>query len=301
MRTDRATIRAFTLIEVLVSMAVSVLLTGVLVSTARVASRSWERSADRLAVASQADAMLDLIERDLRSRVVAPAGSIGWATTVLEDEALSGWWVSGPRTKPAGVESWSIDAAEIEHCRFGVGGVWLRFFAAGTESGRSVIRAIGYQIIRRELASGSGEYSYLLHRAEVSAENTFTAGMDLHPASGGYTVRSATPGHAGNLIRPSLSQAIGDHVVDFGLRTYLRDGGSDEPAFPRSDVAEYLADEPDDGYPAEVEIMVRVLEPQGVRLLARFETTAAGEGGETTWWSIVERHSRTFSRRIALP
>lgn len=291
----------FTLLELLVALSITLVVVVLLLAVTRGALGLWSMTTGRLRTHAQAQAILDRVQLDLESACLVGDGGVCFAATVLDETSLSGWWEDGLRAKPAG-ESLRVEPQVAEDCRFGIAGVWLRFFTATSgDDGAADVRAVGYQLVRRELAPGVREWGYLLHRAEVSAANTFAAGYDLDLDTGGYRARSATPGNAGNLIRPPLSSVIGDHVVDFGIRVYRIKDYTLEQVFPLVGRGEYLARQADGDLPAVVEVVVRILDDSGVRRLAAYEAGHAADSGADAWWRIVEEHSKVVVRRVVLP
>lgn len=288
----------FTLLELLLALAVGVLAVGLLVVVLRSALDLWARSAGRLAALARARVILDLVERDLQAVLIGDDGQVWLAATVLPDTGLSGWWETAARPKPVGAESHQFASEDIARHRFGVAGVWLRLFTVTSADGDGAIRAVSYQLIRRELAPGTGEAAYLLHRAEVSASRTWLAGYDLDPAAGGYRRPSGTPGDPGNLLRPPAAAVVGDHVVDFGVRLYRREHDGWRCVFPSAGQPGYLARSAADA-PHVIEVMVRVLEEEDWRRLAAYESGAGAAGAG--WWALAERHSQVAVRRVTLP
>lgn len=196
----------------------------------------------------------------------------------------------------------------------------------------SAPRAIAYQIVRRNLGTvAAPQLSYQLFRSEVrpyhntafsQARSTFGVGYDLYTtAANGYNDSPATNNEqdASNVRNPVEAQLIGNDVVDFGIRLFERNAAGnlvevfpvnrrDSVAAPTSapfsfaatsDTTKALANTGSQtyGFPVEAEIMVRVLTPEGVRLIQAIE-----EGNLTgqAWWDVVEQHSQVFTRRVEI-
>lgn len=133
----------------------------------------------------------------------------------------------------------------------------------------------------------------------------------------------------GNIRRPPRTYIIANDVVDFGIRLFVVQNadGYEEEVFPRNHdrwsnsphAPNSSADFPYTflatnntnatygnrgnqftitGIPVAVEIMVRILTPQGAKLLAAYEEGASIE--TNSWWDIVEKHSNVYTRRISL-
>ncbi|MEO6875724.1 MAG: hypothetical protein ABI222_12970, partial [Opitutaceae bacterium] len=220
---------------------------------------------------------------------------------IQPDASVSGLW--GPSSKPVGA---SLDPAPVKltQARFGVSGVWLRFFTASPwlKANANVPlspTAVSYQIIRRAATPSDPVPHYMLYRAEVSPQDTFAAGYDLSSAN--YA--------ADALARPGLTEVIADQVIDFGIWFYypVRDPEDGPPGLRRvfpmdsadleyrasADVAVERGGRP---MPAVAEVFMRVLTPEGARLMTALE--AGQNSGD--WWTMAVAHSRVFTRRIQL-
>jgi prepilin-type N-terminal cleavage/methylation domain-containing protein len=202
---------------------------------------------------------------------------------------------------------------------------------------------VGYQIVRTGItSSATAAPHYLLFRAEVrrthtsaGAAGTFESGYNVDPsATPGtrYQVASGTTGDPGNLLRPPLGAVIADDVIDFGVRLYVREGGAlrlifpaesslrggppavgtPAAALPPAATAEHLARsgwvEPQDAYrhafPDVAEIMVRIMDAEGARLISAYEAgrllPPVGMAPGDYWWDLAEAHSQVFTRRIEI-
>ena len=203
--------------------------------------------------------------------------------------------------------------------------------------------AVGYQIIRQNVtSSATSEQRYLLFLAEVrrtkttgGAAGVFESGYDLDPAASpatAYMSPSGTTGDPGNLLRPPLGSVLVDNVIDFGVRLYVREkenlrlvfpatpaslggvpaGGTPTQAAPSAAETEHLArsvapaanDAYAHAFPDVAEVMLRVLDEEGARLLASYEAgrlhPPAGISSADYWWTLATAHSRVVTRRIAI-
>lgn len=79
------------MIELLVAMAITAIIVGVLVSITGIAIDTWNRSRQELRTARQAKAMLDLMANDFESMVTRPGGTAEWlsSTAALPDQRSS--------------------------------------------------------------------------------------------------------------------------------------------------------------------------------------------------------------------
>lgn len=299
----------FTLVELLVAAAITMLIAGVVVGLISNALTHWNRAQGTLTTENQARQVLDRLTQDLQGALYRDDGNVWLAATVQPATSASGDWVNG--TKPIAA-SLSPAVANLAEARFGVAGVWLRFFAtaqgadARTNDPAAPV-AVSYQIIRRAPTPSAQSCHYLLYRAGVTPSETFAAGYDLSAAT--YTTGSTAEGAAGNVVSPGLNRALANNVIDFGVRLfrYAPDPTTGaftlQPIFP-VDVTDldYRAqasptgDRLRHGFPAVADVMLRVLTDEGARQIA------ALEAGQVTgdWWAIATANSRVFTRRILL-
>jgi type II secretory pathway pseudopilin PulG len=343
----------FTLLELLLAASLTALLAGLLLAVVSSTMDHWNRTEGRLRAAAEARLGLDLLAQDLEAAIFRADGNVWLAATILPGTTLSGQWRSAtvstqgkpgnayPGTLNLGPSSW-------EDARFGIAGVWLRFFTTKADSNASATElpapvAVGYQIIRQNItSSATAEQRYLLFRAEVrrtksstGAAGVFESGYDLDPAASpatAYMGPSGTTGDAGNLLRPPLGAALVDNVIDFGVRLYAREGenlrlvfpatpaslgsapaaGTLTTAAPPSGETEHLARSAspaaNDAYahvfPDVAEVMLRVLDEEGARLIASYEAgrlhPPAGISAADYWWTLATAHSQVFTRCVAI-
>ena len=244
---------SFTLLELLVAAVLTALLAALVLTAVSGVMNHWNRLTGRLGAAAPARLALDQLAQDLEGAIFRADGNVWLAVTVLPDTALSGQWKTAAVTaqgKPGNMHPRTLNLAapSLAAARFGVAGVWLRFFTTKPDINASVADlsapvAIGYQIIRQNVTSSpTSEQRYMLFRAEVrrtrtagGAPGTFEAGYNLDPAATPatpYMTASGTAGDPGNLLRPPLGAALADNVIDFGARLYRREGGDLRLIFP---------------------------------------------------------------------
>ena len=293
----------FTLVELLVATAVTVMIVGLMITMVSNLLTAYNRSSGALSAQSQAGLVLDSLAAELESLVIRNSDEVMLAATIRTSPSEMKWGQSG---KPDDVEVESVTAANrfnrlepIEDQRFGKGGVWLRFISSAPSMAKDSdagVRAIGYNLALNGVTNApSAPLQYMLYRVEVPAQETFDNGYDLSD-SNNPTV--------GLLASPDESDIIAGNVVDFGVRFFEI---SEEPANPRqrgllfpmgSGDLEYLASGTGpEFYPEVVEIMVRILTPEGERQLeALREGNITGE-----WWDIVIQNSEVYSRVINIP
>jgi hypothetical protein len=293
----------------MVASAVTALIAAVMLGLVLTTLGNWSRSQDSLVGGSQARQVLDQMAQDLEGAWYRDDGNTWLAATVQPGYGTSGAWVDG--AKPPGA-SFDPTAPSLADARFGVAGVWLRFFTTRqggdprTNDPAAPV-AVAYQIIRRAATPGNTACHYLLYRSEASPSATLNAGYDL--TSGNYTNASDITGSAGNIVSPDRRQAIADNVIDLGVRFYgygAAAGSGDRPLiqlFPLDGSAlEYrtrtpaTTGGPAGRMPAVVDVMLRILTYEGARQLEALEAgRIAGD-----WWEIAQAHSQVFTRRVVI-
>ncbi|HVT74672.1 MAG TPA: type II secretion system protein [Lacunisphaera sp.] len=312
--------RGFTLLELLMAAAITVLLAALMLSVTTAALRTWHRAQDSSAMARQAKLALDLLQRDLQSGIRRHdgLGNTWLAADIIDHPAAlaSHGWLGTARMKPDAGASIRLvpapgdGAPRIVDARFGLSGVWLRLLAATTDttSDAGVPHAISYQLARRPVsgpvsAGNLAAVRYTLFRTSLGGAETFANGNNLTAAA--YAA----------LANPSTSaDPLATNVVDFGVWLYLRDGsGALRRIFPtdNADLSHVAADaETEDDahrYPDAADVMVRILTNEGVRLLDAMERPTGALARPATysndaawWWGIVEANSRVFARRVEI-
>lgn len=359
--------RGFTLIELLVAAAITALLAGFIAAIVRNLSVVWTRSGNRLGADAQARLVLDQLQVDLQGALFRDDGNVWFAADVLNNSnggATGLWQIATRNPKPTGGVSLDMAATraqlradergKLENARFGTAGVWLRFFTTsrGTNTTTNLTTvsapvAVGYQIIRRYTATNPANLDsigYLLHRAEVRPA---TSGGRIGVLEAGYTITSANyttsssstntgavTGDPRSIQVPgsvrNLDAVIGDNVIDFGVRCYVRDQtvpGGLRLVFPatasgglsNASNARLRATLPSTTPPANwgtaqpmpdvVDVMIRILTDEGAALIANMERTQTpaptvpakyNGNAQEWWWGVAQENSRVYTRRIVL-
>jgi len=295
----------FTLLELLVASALTVMIAALALSLVTNALGRWSRTQGTLTTEGQARTVLDQLEVDLQGACHRDDGNVWLAAIIQGEGSASGVWIDGRKPITASLDPVTENLAEG---RFGVAGVWLRFFTAGgrADAGPAAPAAVSYQIIRRFPLPSEKTCHYLLYRSDIGAAETFANGFDLGlPA---YGPAASPEGAEGSLATPGFRQILADNVIDFGVRLL---GPATEPAAAGRELPvifplhvadrEYRAglvgaDGARQPFPAVVDVMVRILTDDGARQIAALEAgQLAGD-----WWRIAQEHSRVFTRRIVL-
>ncbi len=356
----RAARRGFTLIELLVAAVITAVLAGFIVTIVSNVSGFWNRASGRLSTEAQARYILDQLSLDLSSAHFRDDGNTWMAADVFNNATgvpQNGLWqpaAANPKPTTAGATgSLNMTTPSISDARFGAAGVWLRFFTtkrgsntAADNTTLSAPVAVGYQIIRRFSAASptSQKTAYLFHRAEArpatippaNRPGVFESGYNITAAAysttNNGTNNGATTGDPRSIqvpgSRTNFASVIGENVIDFGVRCYVRDVAQPTGlrlVFPASNEkgtasnaatarlrAQFPPDIPADSrnynfvMPDVVDVMVRILTDEGARLIAAYETAnsplsvPAGITAQQYWWQIAAANSQVFTRRVVV-
>ncbi len=259
----RRRLGGFTVLELLVSAAITALLAGFIVTIVSNVSSFWTRTSGRLSAEAQARLVLDQLSLDLSSALYRDDGNVWMAADILNNAtggATGLWQAAAANAKPGGTGATSsliLNSANIADARFGVGGAWLRFFT--TKRGNNTNNApdtfsapvaVGYQIIRRfsGTSTASTKTAYLLHRAQARSSTVTPPASPTTPnpqprpgvIDVGYNITAAAYTTSTSALnngtitgdprsiqvpgsRTNLDAVIAENVVDFGIRCYVRD------------------------------------------------------------------------------
>ncbi|MBM3865717.1 MAG: hypothetical protein FJ381_07420 [Verrucomicrobia bacterium] len=344
----------FTLVELLVAAGITTFMAGFIAVIVMNISSTASRSGSRLGADAQARLILDQLERDLQGALYRDDGNVWLAADILNGASggATGLWQIAPRNpKPVGGISLLLNTPSINGARFGTAGVWLRFFTHGNSVTNAALDvsvpsapvAVGYQIIRRHTATNPAnlETAYVLHRAEArpalanSRPGVFESGYGITSTAytGGGPNNSNVIGDPRTVLVPGTSRtldaAIGDNVIDFGIRAYARDdaapGGlrllfpataagalSNSPAALQSRLppgTPATASTYNRIFPDVVDVMVRILTDAGAEQIANLERVQTpalavpqryNGNAQLWWWGVAAENSRVYTRRIVL-
>jgi type II secretory pathway pseudopilin PulG len=364
---SRRTRRAFTIVELMVALTITAAISAMMVTIVTNVLGAWSRSSATLSTGNQARLILDQVSADLQGALLRSSTDVTFAATIPNNQtgvngnrgdanATSASWTDvevkpGNTAAPDGSLLLNPADRDLTAYRFGQAGVWLRMLTVPADnsstafSDASAPRAVAYQIMRRQVGSASAPYTYQLFRSEVRpfgtdantiAKSTFTQGYDLFgnnlyndpssAANGGNTEVA----DAGCIRRPRWEYVIGNGVIDFGARIFVRSAaGVLEEAFPvdrrgggailrrvfaaTTDTTKihpaialpsgnFAVGATSYGYPSVVEIMVRILTPEGIQIIQSYEQAPARFGGASAskWWELAEANSKVYVRRIEI-
>ncbi len=176
------TSRGFTLVELLVAMAITALIVTILVSITSLSLDTWNRSRSEIRASRQGKAMLDSLARDFESLVVRRGNDFEWLYAGSNP----------PSGGPGGTSSPNA--------------VDLLFFTAATDRYDGQIgvvnvdlggdvSAVGYQLAYKDAIGGSstpGFETFILYRKLINPDQTFTDLLGQTDLEAGFA--SATSG-----------------------------------------------------------------------------------------------------------
>ena len=311
----------FTLVEVLVAIAITVGLSAVLLNITTGTLNVWHRAQDTFTTDTQVRLAMDQLQKDLDGALFRSDGATWLAVDCLATTAamLSHGWRATGFIKPATELSMNLVPSTLADARFGIGGAWLRFITTNSETknsgnpGGSLPVAVSYQIARRPISgavalSNPAPVRYTLFRSAVANETTFAAGYNVtSSAYGSSSATAAAARSARSLTNPNIADALVSNVVDVGVWLYTWDGtGQLRRIFPTtsSSVVHRAADAAN--FPRVADVMIRVLSEEGARAIENIEMASSAVGrpvgvsDSEWWWSVVETHSRVYIRRFII-
>lgn len=323
---------AFTLLELLVALSITLLIAGLMLAITTNVMGLWRRQQAASTQAITARQVLDQLERDLQTAVCRRDANRWLAADILDSpSALANHgWLAGPGLmKPASGDSLrplppaSVDGVRrLEEARFGLSGQWLRFIATQVESDASLPAAIAWQLVRRPVsgnpvASNPAAVRYSLYRSVVASDDTLASGNDVTASAYGSTTNTPTSATSTayrqprNVTNPSHANLIASNIVDFGCWFYVRDTtGNLVRIYPavEGDLSHQAIGQStsnDSRFPVVADALVRVLSEEGAALLEAMETGRTLRPAEYAtdaewWWGVVEANSAVFTRRIEI-
>jgi prepilin-type N-terminal cleavage/methylation domain-containing protein len=323
--------RAFTLLELLVAVSITLVIAGLMLGITSGMLTLWRRTQASHTQATTAKQVFDLLEQDIQSAVYRRDALHWLAADILDttaELANHGWLAigagpvkpgNGGSLRPLPEPNGNGDRL-IQDARFGLSGVWLRFIATNVESGGSLPTLIAYQMVRRPVTgipvtSNTAPVRYSLYRSPISNTVTFETGYDVtsplyrstNNNPNAYTVNQRS---VKDVVNPGHAYLLASNVVDFGCWLYVREAdGSLRRIFP-SDVDDKShhaignSTANDSRYPEVADVMIRILTEEGAMQLEAIE---AGRipvrppiyaSDPEWWWAVVEANSKVFTRRI---
>lgn len=328
----RSTISGFTLLELMVAVALTLIFVGIMLAVTIQVLELWRRTQGMHLQTAAARQVLDFVERDLSAAIHRNDSTCWLAVDILDrasDLANHGWLTTGTLMKPAGGGSLRpLPEADVDgnrrlrDARFGLSGGWLRFVTTNVESGGSLPTVVAYQVVRRPVtgdpvAGNAAPVRYSLYRSVVSAAETFSQGYNVTAIA--YGSNNNTPSSAlstayrspRNVTNPSHANLLAPNVIDFGCWLYAKDSnGGLVRIYPgaEDDIVHHAIGQStfaESRFPAVVDVLVRVLSEEGASVIEAMETgrlvrPAQYASDALWWWAVVEANSAVFFRRIEI-
>lgn len=209
-----ASSRGFTLVELLVAMAITTIIIGILVSVTSLALDTWNRSRSEVRAARQGKAMIDSMARDFESMVVRKGNNFEWlyAGTVPESNK------KGPQNntyKSPNVADLVFFSAATDRYNGNIG-------VSGTDKGGDV-STVAYQLRYTDPIGGtdSDEFkTFVLYRKIINPDTTFAETLGTQFTTTGTALldkaetAASDPSITGNDI-DSPSNFICENVYQF--------------------------------------------------------------------------------------
>jgi type II secretory pathway pseudopilin PulG len=321
----------FTLIELLVATSITLVLAAVMVRVTADVLSVWQTTQDRQVQVTTARQALDALERDFHSVIWRRDTNVYLAVDILDSAselANHGWLLSaaGP-IKPANGGSLlplpsptlSVPEPRLADARFGLSGAWLRLIACNVESGGTMPVLVAYQIARRPVVgnpttTNAAPVRYGLYRSAISTSETFAVGYTVTSGYGSSlntvsAINASTYRNRSNATNPSHANLLASNVVDFACWLYRREStGALTRIYPavagdKSHAATGSSTANDSRMPDAIDVGLRVLSERGATLLDAIEAGRVPRPVEFAtdadwWWSVVEKNSAWFGRRI---
>jgi prepilin-type N-terminal cleavage/methylation domain-containing protein len=161
----------FTLLELLVAMTVTLMLTGLLLAVLSTTLGLWQRLRGGIDQTTQGRLALDWLERDLQGALHRADGNTWMAVDILNSPAaLAGHgWLVQPMMKPGGADSLRMippgPTATIADARFGLSGCWVRWVSQNLEpvGTASAPVVVSYQLVRRPITGAIASSNKQMH------------------------------------------------------------------------------------------------------------------------------------------
>lgn len=300
--------RGFTLVELMVAMAITVALSSVIMTTAVFSMDIWARGRSEVRASRQAKSMAESIARDIESMVVRKGNDFQWlsAETMIPDSGPKGVHRSGNAARLAFFSS----ATDRYDGKTG---------SADTGQGGDVSTVV-YELQYKDPtgAAGNGEYSnFVLYRRLIDPDDTFKDLLCQTDLGGALDSYSGSVGDFGNFVCENLyqftltfhvavpeSREEGSRILQIPVK--VGDGGGAgfvgsfkifgnriETALPRG--ADVTADQLEAGKLSGLEISLTVLTDAGLRQMHQrpFRTTADES-------DFLRKHSFQYSKLVRI-
>ena len=292
--------RGFTLLELVVATAISVI---VLVMIIRVASAMLQQ-ADRSVGAMSQTAEVEIAQQYLESDIQSAFIREDWRGSLSVKLPGEGWGTEGWDSVPHDVKptdrvidlNVGVDDSLLNERwgKEGVQAIWLVNDPSKGLSDPGGIKVVSYQLKRKRLSVSLFPRYYLM-RSESSASESFRSGYLLENSAYDQGCYSDEAFWSASVIRhPNLNHIVANNVIDFGIRGFSRDAGSGQfrLVFP--------GDVPTAGVGEAPEIWVvflRVLSDRGAEMIENIEQGRTNDD----WWNTAIEYSKVVTFKVMAP
>ncbi len=174
--------RGFTLLELMVAMAITTIIVTVLVSITSIALDTWNRSRSELRASRQAKSMLDTMARDFEAMVIR--------------KGTTNEWFSAVKAPPSGGDLKSTNAAKLVFFTGATDRYNGEIGKASVDKGGDV-SCVAYSLEYKD-PIGTGFETFVLNRLVVDPDKTFADLLgkpDLTSAFSSYDSKLSDPGN----------------------------------------------------------------------------------------------------------
>lgn len=202
--------RGFTLMELMVAMAITSIIVTVLVSITSIALDTWNRSRSELRASRQAKSFIDTMARDFESLVVRRGNKNEWLS------AVAGTSTTGGKVKSPNASEFVFFTAVTDRYNGDIG---------GTSDKGGDVSCVAYKLDYRDPinAAGTKFETFVMNRALVNPDDTFKNLLGVteakNPAKSLKTVFSDSA-YAAGLAQPSsfICENIFQFTVTFNVQ-----------------------------------------------------------------------------------
>ncbi len=292
--------RGFTLLELVVATAVSVVVVVMIIRVASAMLQQAERSVGAMSQTAEVEIARQYLESDIQSAFV-PEDWRGSLSVKLPGE---GWGIEGWDSVPHDVKptdrvidlNVGVDDSLLNERwgKEGVQAIWLVNDPPKGLNDPGGIKVVSYQLKRKRL-SASAFPRYYLMRSESSAAESFRHGYKLEDSAYDQGSYSDKAFWSASVIRhPTLNHIVATNVIDFGIRGFSKDAvsGQFRLVFPDEGSSTGV------GEAAEIWVVfLRVLSDQGAEMIENIEQ------GRTShdWWNTAIGYSKVVTFNVVAP
>ncbi len=301
--------RGFSLMELMVAMAITIIIITSLVSITAIATDTWNRSRSELRAARQAKAMVNVMALDFESLVTRRGGTSEWLSAIKSPSSVGNGNAASANSSDVLFFSGAMDRYD--------GNVGNTNSAKGKVDEGGDVSGIAYRLLFKDpIDNNSSAYeTFVFHRLLVDPKPTFDKllGKDDLTAAFGTSLTDLEKGEnfvCENIYQFSItfhietkkssgagssatSKLVTVPVMIGKLATSLKIKGSgiDTPAVPSG----VTADELKAGRVAAIEISITVLSDAGMDRLRN----SSFSGGDLA--KFLAKNSYNYSKRVQVP